>query len=292
MGGSSPSENTTKSVQVRFAPYIETRHESCLDAVTSIRNQIINDSPYVGVTELGLDDAIFAYGQTLKDITPMYQVFGKYLASIDVSMQFQDAFTSVVGKGQFNELISAESIRYDIDILIDKVTAYKVYMRSINAVASSSFALGLSEIEIEKAREISKISSELQGQQIPSIEIKFTAALDYFQENAKLYAKNLQLIFVLEGLTRAFNDTERFKNSLWPFSVLQFEATVIGALRGKASYQKTLEKRSRSGLSTVLSITSYTVQGAVIGSYFGPYGTVIGAVIGAIVGVAMRLLEG
>lgn len=291
MGGSSDSVSTEKTVQVRFAPYIEYKHESCLDTVTSIRKQIINESPYDGITYFDLSDALYAYGKTLQDITPMYNVFGKYMASIDISLTYDGAFTSVMCKGEIDELLNAESIRYDLDVMIDKIVKYKLNMRLVNSIMTSSYAVGLSAIESEKLTLMSKISLELRGQQIPCVKINFTSALDYFQQNAKLYAKNLQMILSLEDITRAFNDTERYKNSLWPFSVLQFEATVIGTLRGRASYQKDILKRSRSGLSTVLSITSYTVQGAVIGSYFGPYGTVIGAVIGVVVGIAMRLLE-
>jgi len=74
--------------------------------------------------------------------------------------------------------------------------------------------------------------------------------------------------------------------------VLDFERSVLGALRPQPKFSAIMLTRKRSTLSTVLSIAADTVTGAMVGAACGGYiGAIVGAVIGFIVGVAKMLLE-
>jgi hypothetical protein len=97
---------------------------------------------------------------------------------------------------------------------------------------------------------------------------------------------------MLQGLIEKDNERQVCDNLLWPFNLFNYESSAISAVSAVAIFKKEALKRARSATSTVLSIASYTVSGAMIGTYICPgWGTLIGGVIGLIVGIAMRLLE-
>ena len=79
------------------------------------------------------------------------------------------------------------------------------------------------------------------------------------------------------------------KNTLWPFTVLEYQRAALGAMQG-ASNSKSDVAGASTAQKAIGGALSGAAGGAMIGSYFGPYGTAIGGAVGAIAGAASAFL--
>jgi predicted lipid-binding transport protein (Tim44 family) len=86
------------------------------------------------------------------------------------------------------------------------------------------------------------------------------------------------------------NDSVVTKDTLWPFTVLEYQRAALGALQGATNSKNDVAGASTAGKVIGGALTG-AVGGAMIGASYGSaatpgYGTLIGAGIGAIVGGA------
>jgi len=100
--GSSGSGNTTETTVIRFAPYIESYHAAMLYTVVSVRNSIISDSPYADYTDLDVDKAMFGVGYAISNFASLYDMYGKFMAGLDVDALFGRVFNSIYDQGEIS----------------------------------------------------------------------------------------------------------------------------------------------------------------------------------------------
>ncbi len=289
MGSSGSSEDTQKTT--RFAPYIEEHHASFLDLTHSKTMGIIDDSPYGGYTPVEIDTAFFCIGNSISNFPSLYDMYGKFMAGFDVEILWGYVFVDSLTSPEINTSISEEMKLVDDNIIKNTLPEFQIMMRDINSVASSSFVIGKSAIENGRVKTLSKISSEAKFQMIPSVQERFNSSLSWAKKTITTYAESMKLYYMTKMGVDKINYEFDTQNKLWPFNVLDFEGVSLGTMRRGMGYQKTIERRTRSDISKVLLVSSYTLNGALIGSYFGPWGTVIGVFVGFAVGIAILFLE-
>jgi len=285
--GSKTKSKTTNTLYVRYAPYIESYHENFLTETFAQGDVMI--SPYANCATLDANDAFFSTGYALSNFPSLYDMFGKFMAGLDIEVIWNNAFKDALSKTEINEAVAKEMALVD-DKVTNDLVSFQLNMRNLNAIASSSFIVGKAIIEDARLKILAKLSLDSKLELIADVQVKFIASLNWMKKAITSYAELMKAYYRVKPDVDDYNTFNVSQNMLWPFTVLDFERAALGALQSTASFEKAV-KRTRSTLSKVLLVASYTVTGAQLGSYFGPYGTAIGAVVGFVVGIAMLYLE-
>ena len=286
MGGGGDSD---KQITTRYAPYVERYHSSFLYAVRNKRNTILNNSPFANYIDIDVDNAFFGAGYLISSFPSLYDMFGKFMAGLDVETLWGNLARDVLNKSEADAAVAAE-MKIVNEQTDSKLAKFQIKMRNLNTVISSSFVAGKAVIEDERVKALSRISGNAKFQLIPNIQNRFNAVLNWNKETIRIYAETMKSYFMTKTDVDEGNYTFDVRDKLWPFTVLDFERAALGALQG-ATHQKTMAPRERSMISKVLLVSSYTVMGAYIGSATPGMGIVIGGVIGFFVGLAMIFLE-
>ena len=286
-GGDSPA-NT--SYTTRYAPYIEDKHSALLATIAEVQTDIINDSPYVDYIENYTDEAFFGLGYTIADFASLYDMFGAFMAGFDVENLWHASFESYADMSEVDAAVLAK-----MEIVNDnpaESVKLKLAARAVNAVTTSSFIIGRTNIEQRRTRLLSLISKEAKFNLLANMENKFVTALNWKKGIIDSYAGLMKLYYMTSMTTDAADTTFAARNTLWPFTVLDFNRATLGTMKYGVVYNKFGLERERSDLSKGLLVGSYVASGAFIGNMITPgIGAVIGAAVGFVIGVAQILFE-
>jgi len=284
-GGSSGGDSETT---VRYAPYVEEHHESFLDATATYRKATTDDSPFDGYTDIEVENAFFGTGYTIASFPTLYDMFGKFIAGLDIDTLFSQIFEDTVNSPEVNDLVAAEGalIQDDVD---EAVTAIEVGMRDINSVQASTFVIARAIPADTKVKVLEKFRSELKYRLIPIATDRWKTHLEWNKGVIVTYAEIMKLYYASKMDITDFNYTMDVKDKLWPFTVLDYERACLGALQGATKTTSDV-----AGASTASKALSGAVVGAGVGAYIGA-GTSVGgpwgAVIGGVVGLAAGLMS-
>ena len=116
MGGMGGGKSEDQKIEVRYAPYIESNHETFLDTVASYRASTTGDSPFDGYTDIVIEAAFFGTGYTIASFPSLYDMYGKFMAGLDICDLYTDAFEDIISTSEVNDLVSAEADMLDDDI--------------------------------------------------------------------------------------------------------------------------------------------------------------------------------
>ncbi len=290
MSSSSSSKSSTN--EVRYAPYIENKHHAFLDIVQTHRTALsLLPSPYANYNEIMYVGAFFSSGYSITSFPPLYDMFGKFAAGLDIEDIWKRSFNKLTNNTTITSFTQAELDIIDNEIDENAIAPYDIQMRDLSAVESSTFAIGRALIEVERVKERGRIALENDSRYLS---ITVSDYLNQYLEHNKRVIFDISQYMKLYYLVAMDIDEANTKfdarDKLWTFEVLDFEREALAALQAKSRYHKA-QGRSRSQLSQGLLISSYAVQGAVIGSYFPGIGTVIGGAAGALVGIAVVFAE-
>ena len=289
-GGSGDSRS-----EVRYAPYVEDHHTTFLSTIATRVSSVIDNSPFSGWTDVDLTDAFFGSGYTIASFPSLYDMYGKFMAGLDVDVLYTQIYEDTVNSPAINELVSAEADLLDDDITANVIPRFEVGMRDINSVMSSSFVVGKSLIEDARVKSVAKFSAGLKYQMIPVVSDRWKAHLDWNKGVTLTYAEIIKLYYSAYMDTKDMNYSMQAKNSLWPFTVLEFQRAAIGALQGAVTTQTDVAGSSRGAKAISGALTGAALGGTIgsavlTGTTLGMSGGVIGAAAGAVVGLAAGLL--
>jgi hypothetical protein len=273
-GGSSGSSKTT----IRYAGYIEDAHKWLLDKTKDYVNELIDDSPLVDFDTISVDAGFFGSGYVLASFPSLYDMYGKFVAGLDVDVLFTQIFEDTVNSAAINDLVEAESALLDDDISTHVIPEFEAGLHDINALQSSAFVIGKALIEADKVKAVSKFSAEMRYKLIPTATQRWQAHLEWNRGAIQLYAEMMKLFFAAKLDVDRYNYEQLIKDKLWPFTVLDMERAAVGSLTGATT---TKTKGSDSGGGGGGGI----LGGAATGSMFGGYGAIIGGVIGGIASI-------
>jgi len=295
MGGSRNSSPANRSEMVRYAPYIEEKHTNLLGTYADVRADIINDSPYTSYTDQDVISSMFGAGYAIADFPALYNMYGKFMSGYDLESLWDRTFNEQVQMSEVDEAIAA-TIDVTDDVLISNdIPEFKLAMRDINGVSSSSFVINKASIECSRTKQLAAISAEAKFKLFPDNSAKYNAVLNWQKGTTDTYAVLMKLYYMTAMKGVGADSKFVTANTLWPFTVLDFERAALGTMNQARGYNKTAidgGMRKRSDLSKALFIASWTVNGAVVGSNFGPpVGTAFGAVVGFCIGTAMIMFE-
>ena len=296
--GSSGGGGGNSQTTIRYAPYVEAHHSSFLSIVAANRNSIINSSPFTDYVNIEVDSAFFGAGYLISSFPSLYDMYGKFMAGLDIDTLWTQLFEDTVNSSQVGSLVAAEAALIDDDIEINSIPRLQTGMRDINAVMGSSFVIGKSIIEDAKVKALSKFSADLKYHLIPVASARWSTHLEWNKGVVGVYAELMKLFFSTKVDVNEVNYSMAAKHKLWPFTVLDFERASLGSLQGATN-----SKTDVAGASTASKVLGGALSGAAMGAMIGSSfntaattttaassaGSMYGAGIGAVLGIAAAL---
>ena len=176
MGG---GKGQTSTSTIRYAPYIEDKHSAFLNIVAEKRALLIDDSPFADYEQIPLETAFFGLGFVLSDFPSLYDMYGKFMAGLDIEVLYGEVFEDAVDGPHVNALVSAERALMDDDLVTNVLPRFQVGMRDLNSVMSSSYLVGKAMLEDASVKALSKFSAELKYRLIPVATERWTRHLEW-----------------------------------------------------------------------------------------------------------------
>ena len=231
MGGSDTT-TTTGTSAIRFADYVEAKHSSFLEETQAQRITAIPDNPFDGYTDIEVDDAFFGASYTISSFPSLYDMFGKFVAGLDVEALYTQSLETATNTPEINDLVTAESTLLDDDIEANILPRFELGARDINSVMSSSFVIGKSVIEEARVKSIAKFSAQLKYNMIPISVDLWKTHLTWNTNVIINYLEVMKIYFATKTNIDSTNYGMAASDKLWPFTVLKYEGAALGALTG------------------------------------------------------------
>lgn len=264
MGGGGSSQPADTSTTVRYAPYVEGQHSNFLSTVASHRNATIDDSPFAGYANIEVDDAFFGAGYVISSFPSLYDMFGKFMAGLDIEVLWTQTFEDTINSAVVGNLIAAEAALMDDDIETTVIPRLQIGMRDVNAVLGSSFVIGRAIVEDARLKSLNKFSADLKYRLIQVATGRWTTHLDWNKNVVGVYAEIMKFYYAAKTDVDEINYSMSAKHKLWPFTVLDFERAALGALQGAVN-----SKTDVAGASTLSKVLGSALSGAAMGAMIG-----------------------
>jgi hypothetical protein len=221
-------------------------------------------SPFLNYTDIEVDSAFFGAGYAIASFPSLYDMYGKFMAGLDIDALYTQIFESVVNSPVVNELVSAEAALMDDDIEANSYPRLELGSRDLNSSNSSTIIIAKALVEDGKAKALSKFSAQLKYNLIPVAQAVWQTHLEWNKGVVGTYAEIMKFFFASKADMDEINYAMAAKNALWPFTVLDFERAALGALQGA-----TVQKTDVAGASTASKVLSGALSGAAMGSMVG-----------------------
>jgi len=273
--------STVTSGLTRYAPYIEKKHSAFLNTVQYHRIATQDDSPYAGYVDIPVDDAFFGADFNINSFPSLYDMFGKYIAGLDIEKVWSTIFERTLNSTVIDDLVTAESALLDDEIDIQSIPKMGIAMRDANAVLTSTFIINKALIESQRVKTIVQFSGNLKYNLIPEIQELWKNQLNWNKTIIDSYANVIKLYYSIKLDITDFNYGMATKDILWPFTVLEFEASALSALQMAGSQSSSSKTKGGAGGSKVAGAIGGAMSGAMAGAMVGgPWGAAIGGVLG------------
>ena len=274
------------SGRVHFPEYLEDRHWQYIDRVKEDVERVKLLSPYAEYEDIDIDTAFFGAGYVLSSFPSLYDMYGKFMAGLDIEYLFNQAFTDTTDGTIIRNLVSEQASILSSDIANEAIPRYEVGMRDINAVVSGTFVIGKAMLERKRIQEISRFDSEVRYKMIPVAVERWKAHLSWNRQVVTTYAEILKFYFTAVLDVDGYNYEMHAKDLLWPFTVYDFERLALGAVSGGGGGGGVGVAGASRGAKVIGGAMSGASAGAMVGSAVPGIGTAIGAGVGGVLGFA------
>jgi len=272
-GGSGDSTTT-----VRFAPYIESYHENFLADMAFLVDYLddVGMSPYGVFTAWDVEDAFFGVGYMISSFPSLYDMYGKFMAGLDVDALFDQIFLDSTSGPLITNLVSEQAVELSDDIEQVADPRFVTGMRDINSVVSSTFVVGRAMMETARTKALSKFDAELRYRMIPVAADRWKTHLMWNEAVPKLYAEMIKL-YVSARMDAENHSLEiAAKHALWPITVNLHMGNALGALTGAKTVTEDVQGASKAS-KALGGAMSGAAGGFMVG---GPWGALAGGVLG------------
>jgi len=270
-------------VEVRYAEYIEGYHHMFLDAIHNFREEITgglnNPWNFLPYTNIICDDAFFGAGYLISSFPSLYDMFGKFMAGLDIEVLWSQVFEDTVNSPVVDTLVAAEAALMDADIEANILPRFQTGMRDMNSVMASTYIIGKAMIEDARVKARSKYQAELHYKLIPAAVERWKVHLDWNKNVTTVYAELMKFYFMARIDVDEANYSQIAKGNLWQFTCFEFERAALGAMQAAQN-----TRTGTAGESGVKGILSGALSGAGMGAVGGPWGALAGGVLGGLGG--------
>lgn len=240
--------------------YMKTKHEAWLgdiDAVIPVTN------PYTGIVAYAPTAPIAALATALTNYKAFNSSVGTTLTTFKTMWS---GWLTTVSNGLNEAMVAA--------LDTSGIPEFEAGMRDINAVQTSSFALGKAMLYARVGLEASKLAL-MNTNQAVELTMKFGESLRG-QFASEIENARLTIIALKEQADRQVElDVEEAR---WIFFNYREAGALLGAIGGPSAMAGSQKPNPAA------SALGGAMSGAAAGAAFGPYGAVIGAVVGGVGG--------
>jgi hypothetical protein len=275
----------------RFADYIENHHKLFLDIMAEKTHTIMDLSPFSDYTDIEVEAGFFGTGYVLSSFPSLYDMYGKFMAGLDIEYLFDQAFKDTTDGAIVHDLTSEHASELSDDLENVVIPRYEVGMRDINAVMSGTFVIGKAMLETKRIKEVSRFDAELRYRMLPIAVERWKTHLEWNKQVTATYMDVLKLYIDSALAVDGHNYEMHVKDSLWPFTVLDYERVALGCLTGATKQTSDVAGASSTKAGRAIGGGMYgAAGGAMVGAKMGAWGGPIGAAVGGILGAASTLL--
>jgi hypothetical protein len=296
MGSSSSSSSSAPAWQtheIRFAPYIEARHSSLLEASYVARLSALNNSPYEDYNDIDYNTAVIGIGYTITSFPALYDMFGKFMSGFDIEVLWGKSFDRIINSTGVDSKIDSEITTINDAIDAESIPELKLLARDMNIVCSSSFIIGKALIERNRVRDLAKTSAEAKYSLLQETVVGTNSELNWQKSVTDNYAELFKTFYLAASQCTDANYKMSTNDILWNLNILDFERAALGVFHPRSQFTKQMPgNRRRSLVSKFILVTNDTGQGALFGMQIaGPYGAGIGAIVGFHIGMVKMMIE-
>ena len=257
MGGKGDS---TTNNHIRYAKYVEKKHKEFLNEIVARRDAAMDNSPFDETGTLSVDDGFFGVGYTLASFPSLYDMYGKFMAGLDVEVIYDQIYGDLMEGPVTHNLVSAESAFLSDELESDTLPRYKAGMMDLNAVMSSTFVIGKALLEDTRQKAVAKYSAGLQYALLPVAAQRWQAHLEWNKGVVAMYGEVMKLYFSTKLDTNKYNNELKASNRLWPLTVLDYERAALGALQGAMNSKQTSGGGVMNTIGQVLGFASFLMK--------------------------------
>ncbi len=273
-------------------------HEYQFDAVRPHENPY-HDSPYLSDTYLNLStvspygygevflhddisDSFFGAGLLMTSYDSLYGTFKDFMTDVDVSALYDTIASNALTNAHISTDIAAESAYLDDEINQVSIPKLNAGLRDINSVMSTGLAYGKSILESQKLKMINKYSATMKTKSLDLATARWTKNLEWNSSLVSTYMQLNKLYWLSYYDNIDANVKMRVDHKLWPFTILDFQRSYIGAAAGAGASPGAQEvsrgTKAATGALAGASAMSSTgnpymmLAGAIVGGAAGYYG--------------------
>jgi hypothetical protein len=211
-----------------------------------------------------VEDAFFGAGYLISSFPSLYDMFGKFMAGLDIEVLWQQEFEDTVNSSVVDDLTSAEAALLDDEIETNSIPRLQTGLRDINSVIASSYTVAKAIVEDGRTKAVAKFDADLRYRLIPVAEARWQTHLQWNQQVVTIYSELMKFYYAARHDVDEDNYSMATKEALWPFTVLDFERAALGALQGAMN-----TKTDAAGASTASRVLSGALSGAAMGAMVG-----------------------
>jgi hypothetical protein len=242
--GGGSSEST-----VRWAPYVEAAHIELIENYQNYRTwALVPDpvkglynwdysgglisSPYRDFTPLAIEDAFFGAGLDISSLVPVFDMYDQLITLMDLNASFNTIFADTVNGTVIDNLVSAQATKLSDDLEQVAYPRFECGLRDINSVISTSFMMGRAVMEQGRTKALAAYDAELRYRLYPIVIERWKATIDWNRMSYEEYVNTLKFYVMIKEELDKFTQETRAKNSLWVFTILEYERGCAAALAG------------------------------------------------------------
>src|SRR4030067_100126 len=275
--------------EIRYAKYVEEAHKTFLDRIETNVALVVNDSPFTGYADIAYADAFFGAGFVISSFPSLYDMYGKFVAGLDVDVLFTQILDDSINNVAINNRVSQHAIELEDDIVQNATPRFVTGMRDINSVISSSFIVGKAMMEVARTKALSNYDAGLRHAMLPIAVSRWSTHLDWNKSTVISFAEIMKLYFSAAMDLDNHNYSMHSKDKLWPFTVLDFQRAALGPLQGESKTTTDVGGASTAQKALGGALTG-AAAGAMAGRVFPGVGFVVGGVVGGVVGAASAFI--
>lgn len=282
---------------VDYPAYMKDFHGEILDhdgvdtitlSLLDVMDAAQGNSPFTGILAYDPDTDITAMASSVTDLDTL-------VALLSSGTGLDTLMSNILSTTRIDSEVDDSVTEYSAD-LADRLTVevlprFEGGMRDINAVVSSAFPLGRSNIEATQTRQVARYSADLHlqaAQQYNVDAIKVIGLkLDYQRLLTHITVESNRIKIVAKGEEAETNLELDEADANWDLEIFQHGANLLAGIGGGVMTSN--KKKKRPVASAIGGAMTGAVAGAMIGAetgvVSGPWGAAIGAVLGAAVGL-------
>lgn len=276
-GGGGDSRITTDYVE-----YVKNAHQQLIWSTEAEVWSSLGASPYADFTDIDIDHAFFGVGFVLESFPSLYDMYGKFMAGLDVDALFNQMFLDTTTGPLITNLVAEHAAELSDDLEQVAIPRYETGMRDINAVMSSTFVIGRALMEGARTKAISKFDADLRYKVIPVVSERWGRHLDWNKNVVDMYANVLKLYVSARIDTKAQYYEFAGKSGLWNFTVLDNYRMAVAALHGANRQTSNVQGEPSQAVKALTGAAGGAATGYQVSGTW--YGAVIGAVVGGAAG--------